>query len=568
MNLRRTRTSSVSRARRGTALLMAMLTLAVVGTATLAFTASRQTGVLVTRNIEASTRVRQLATSGLEVARSILYSDSSNWRTKHDQGMLLSNYALDGGTVSVKLTDIAKRQAGASAAASVPDAATTEVEIAVTASVDGATWTSLSNLSIPQVTKGQYAIFANRLLYVGGTGNQIGRWLRAPKSGEKRRLNLGTMATTTTMPINRLSWRGVWLSSSLTVESLVSPIDPADDRTQKSTWVYYPFTGGTETNRPTGSGTFCVSGPGASKVATNRMSSDESIRMTPSPAPAPTVPSLPPLSVAGSADTISSGTITLSPFRVGTATGRSNVTFTTNNCTLTFTAGTYEIYGGWKASGAKIRIQGSVKIVVSPRGSQVDPPAGGGPATDSFTGIDWTGTTVELLEGADLEIDNGFRLNMNRCWIGGAFQCPGESDQARATGDPHMKAWMDGTFQATACDATLPDEPRYFAPWQIRIYPIGSLQSPSYTWTITDTSIVGSLFLPTSTVTLAGKSQLYGRIAADAIYLNGTSRVRYDHALDDQRGLTEGRAPNRGGDPDTIFPIRLVRWGPDRGNMP
>ena len=68
----------LGRARRGTALMMALLTLTVVGTATLAFTASRQTSVLVTRNIDTSMRVRQLATSGLEVAKSILHSDTSN----------------------------------------------------------------------------------------------------------------------------------------------------------------------------------------------------------------------------------------------------------------------------------------------------------------------------------------------------------------------------------------------------------------------------------------------------------------------------------------------------------
>ncbi|NBQ89704.1 MAG: hypothetical protein EBU07_20020, partial [Betaproteobacteria bacterium] len=132
-----------------------MVTLAVVGTATLAFTASRQTRLLVNRNIDASMRVRQLATSGLEVAKTILHSDTSNWRTNHDRGVLLQDFALDGGSVTVKLTDIAKRQAGASASASVPDASTTEVEIAVTATVDGSVWTSLANMSIPQVTKGQ-----------------------------------------------------------------------------------------------------------------------------------------------------------------------------------------------------------------------------------------------------------------------------------------------------------------------------------------------------------------------------------------------------------------------------
>jgi hypothetical protein len=57
-------------------------------------------------------------------------------------------------------------------------------------------------------------------------------------------------------------------------------------------------------------------------------------------------------------------------------------------------------------------------------------------------------------------------------------------------------------------------------------------------------------------------------VAADSVFINGTSRFRYDHALDDIVGLTEGRAPNRGGDPDDMFPIRPLRWGADKGTGP
>jgi hypothetical protein len=80
--------------------------------------------------------------------------------------------------------------------------------------------------------------------------------------------------------------------------------------------------------------------------------------------------------------------------------------------------------------------------------------------------------------------------------------------------------------------------------------------------------VVGSLFLPSSTISFTGNSQIYGRVAADSVLIDGTTRFRYDHALDDIVGLTEGRAPNRGGDPDDMFPIRPLRWGADKGNGP
>jgi len=526
-------------------MLLAIFAMLVVGTATLAFTASRQTGFLVSRNVTNSLRVREVATSGLEVAKAILHSDTTSWRTNHSNGKLLNNYALDGGAVTVSLIDIRKREAGASAAASIPDSSTTEVEIAVTATLYAATWTSLSNMSIPEVVKGQYAIFANKLLWVYGANNEIGRWDRSPKASEKRRVNMGTQAD-----FAFANFSGVWIDSDTQFESEALPVDPADARTLKSTWVYYPYNGGSNSS----SSTFPINGPGRDKVATVRMSSDESIRMATAPQPTVTTPAL-PIIVGG--NTISSGTRSMTPFRVGTS--GTNTTLTTNNCTLTLTTGTYEIYGPWKATGATIRIQGAVKIVVLPKWS----------FTNLFpTGIQWTNTTVELLADADLEINNGYTLSMQGCWIGSYYQCVNEPDALKKDGDPHMKAWMGRGFQSTVCDSVSPDEPRYFEPWKIRIYPIRSVLSPLYIWNITDTSLIGSVFLPTSSVRFNGRSQMYGRVAADSVFIDGTSRFRYDHQLDDIVGLTEGRAPNRGGDPDEVFPIRPLRWGADKGMGP
>ena len=56
------------------------------------------------------------------------------------------------------------------------------------------------------------------------------------------------------------------------------------------------------------------------------------------------------------------------------------------------------------------------------------------------------------------------------------------------------------------------------------------------------------------------------RLAANAICLFGTSSVYYDHALDLVTGLTEGATPSRGGDPTTMFPLRMVSYGFDAEN--
>ena len=528
-------------------MLLAVFAMLVVGTATLAYTASRHTGVLVARNATTSMRARELASSGLEVAKAILRSDETSWRTNHASGVLLNDYSLDGGTITVSLIDIRKRAAGASAVMSVPDASSTEIEIAVTASADGATWTSLSHMSIPQVVKGQYAIFANKLLWIYGTNNQIGRWNQAPKSVEKRRVNLGTQAD-----FAFANFSGVWIDSDAQFESEVEPIDPNDARTSKSTWIYYPYNGGTNLS----SSTFPINGPGRDKVATVRMSADESIRMVTAPQPVASVPAPPGITGGNS---ITSGTRTMAPFRVGSPTGSTNTNLTTNNCTLLLTPGTYEVFGSWNATNATIRIQGSVKLVIWPKWSLFNLYP---------RGINWTNTTVELATDADLEINNGYTLNMSGCWIGSWYQCVGESDSTKAQGDPHMKLWKGQAFSSTACDPVAPTEPRYLEPWRVRIYPIRNALGPLFIWTLQSTSVIGSLFLPTSTISFSGSSQVYGRIAADSVLIDGTSRFRYDHALDDITGLTEGRAPNRGGDPDEMFPVRPLRWGPDKGTGP
>ena len=120
-------------ARRGAAMLLAVFAMLVVGTATLAFSASRHASLLVARNASSGLRARELASSGLDLAKAILRHEDTDWRLNHQSGVLLDGVELDGGTVTVTLVDIRKRAAGTSAALSVPDAATTEVEIAVTA---------------------------------------------------------------------------------------------------------------------------------------------------------------------------------------------------------------------------------------------------------------------------------------------------------------------------------------------------------------------------------------------------------------------------------------------------
>jgi len=543
--------------RRGAAMLFAIFALLVVGTTTLAFTASRHTHFLSSRNVVNSIRVRELADSGLDVAKAILRSDTTSWRTLHSNGKLLNNYALDGGTVTVALIDIELRDAGNSAADSTPTSETKEVEITVTANRDGATWTSVSNMGIATTTKGQYGIFVKKFLRIKTDQNQVGRWERAPLSSEKRRVNLGSMAAFgNKTDSGSENFSGVWLGSGVQFETDALPVDPSDPRTLKSTWVYYPYEGGADLLIDK----FAVNGPGRDLVSVVRMNPEDFIGMPTLPAIVAAVPAQPAFSP--SSNTISSGTRTLTPFRIGTPNSNSNKDFTTGTCTLTFTTGTYEIYGQWIANNTTIYIQGAVKFIVYPNKTN---------SGNQNNGVEWTNTTVQLLAGADLQIHNGYGLKMTNCWIGSDYTCESEPDSAKAKGDPHMKKWKGLTFQQTACDTIAPEEPRYFEPWHVSINAIvtsATGNSTSQGWTFTDTSVIGSLFLPDNTIEMKGKSQLYGRIAAFKASFIDSSHFRYDHALDDVAGLTTGRLPNRGSNPNETYAIRLLRWGPDKGTGP
>jgi hypothetical protein len=71
------------------------------------------------------------------------------------------------------------------------------------------------------------------------------------------------------------------------------------------------------------------------------------------------------------------------------------------------------------------------------------------------------------------------------------------------------------------------------------------------------------MFLPTNPIRMFGRSQLYGRVACNHLLVYDTASFYYDHALDLVTGFTEGGAPSRGGDPEDMFPVRVLSYGFD-----
>lgn len=520
---------------RGAALMLALFAMMVVGTTTLSYVASRETSSAIAANAQLAADARTLASSGMAIAKDILRSSETIWRRNHVGGVLLNNYALDGGTVTVKLVDIVKRANPANGANIFPDDSTTEVEVTVSSTRNGATWSSVANMSIPSVVKGEYAIFANKIMIIDGSNNFIGRWPNAPMSAQKLRVNIGTQADLAFLS-NVYPWfgSGVWLQGGCRFEAEVAGSTPTDPDSMKATWIYYPYSA---------SG-LIVQGAKASSVAAKRMDPLDSIRMVSPPVP-PTV---------GSTYTnytnnyvITGGTYSVNSFRVRAV--FLPQLFTKNfevrgGATVTLNTGTYEVYGSWILRDSRIIINGDVKFVINPN--------------LALTGLDWQNSSVEINPNSTFEIYNGYSMDVRSCWIGLRKQYICNS--VLIDGDPHKKNWF-GQFTSNACYGVAPSSPQYMEPWRVRVYPMRQFLSSFFLWDIRDTSIVGSLFLPTNPIRLFGRTQVYGRVAANHLLIYDTASFFYDHALDLVTGFTEGRAPSRGGDPEDMFPSRVITYG-------
>ena len=520
---------------RGAALMLALFAMMVVGTTTLSYVASRETSSSIAANAQLAADARTLASSGMSIAKGILRSSETIWRRNHVGGVLLNNYSLDGGTVTVRLVDIVKRANPANGGNIFPDDATTEVEVTVSSTRGGATWNSVANMSIPSVVKGEYAIFANKIMIVDGSNNFIGRWPNAPMSAQKLRVNIGTQADLAFLS-NVYPWfgSGVWLQGGCRFEAEVAGSTPSDPDSMKATWIYYPYSA-------TG---LIVQGAKASSVAAKRMDPLDSIRMVNPPAP-PTVGGT--FTSYTNNYILTGGSYSLNSFRVRAV--FLPQLFTKNfevrgGATVTLNTGTYEVYGSWVLRDSRIIINGDVKFVINPN--------------LALTGLDWQNSSVEINPNSTFEIYNGYSMDVRNCWVGPRKQyiC----NNVAIDGDPHKKNWF-AQFTSDDCYPVAPTSPQYMEPWRFRVYPMRQFLSSFFLWDIRDTSIVGSLFLPTNPIRLFGRTQVYGRVAANHLLIYDTASFFYDHALDLVTGFTEGRAPSRGGDPEDMFPSRIVSYG-------
>lgn len=176
--------------RRGIALMLVMVAILVTGGMALAYFGSRDNSIAISSNIEASTRARAVAESGLDLAIAILETDS-DWRTNHIEGVLLSDFAIGGGTITLTLMD--------SDTTLPPSESTMKVDITVRAIVDeliqsaNAIATITPNDESFDVDFSEFAIFAQSRIEIDGAASLL-HWSASPLSFQEQSLLIGTLA--------------------------------------------------------------------------------------------------------------------------------------------------------------------------------------------------------------------------------------------------------------------------------------------------------------------------------------------------------------------------------------
>ncbi len=182
--------TSAPKNRRGIALMLVMIAILVTGGMAVAYFGSRDNSIAISTNVASSSQARIVAESGLDLAIAILETNA-DWRTNHIDGVILQDYQVNGGTISVTIID--------SDTSLPPTESTFNVEITVASTVGGrtqlteATATIIPNEDEFDVDYSEFAIFANNHISMFGAST-VRNWGASPMASQEP-IQIGTLAT-------------------------------------------------------------------------------------------------------------------------------------------------------------------------------------------------------------------------------------------------------------------------------------------------------------------------------------------------------------------------------------
>lgn len=187
--MRRTRPT---RHDRGIALLLVLIAMTTATTLTIGWLASQDNATLIGRNVVEAAQARSLANSGLDLAVSVMQTETS-WRTAHSNGILLSNYPHGQGTIDVTLLDVATNLP--------PTPESSEFLVTSIAKFDNLSQSVSAYVSLLENGEGDlesdvsgFALFALATIEMQDNAS-VGRWAEAPASALGRRIAMGTASS-------------------------------------------------------------------------------------------------------------------------------------------------------------------------------------------------------------------------------------------------------------------------------------------------------------------------------------------------------------------------------------
>ncbi len=184
--------------RRGIAMMLVMVSVAMASILATAYLVSRDNSVAISRNSAAAMQARWAALSALDTTVA-LFQTETDWRLNHVNGMLLDGYQLAGATVTVTALDIEKNTA--------PDADSEYLRVLAVAEVDlnndgipDAHQSTVFLVYVPVMTEprvavglDEFAVFA-RNTFTMRNNSTLTRWATAPLNTLTGRINIGTHA--------------------------------------------------------------------------------------------------------------------------------------------------------------------------------------------------------------------------------------------------------------------------------------------------------------------------------------------------------------------------------------
>lgn len=188
------RTRRTSRHDRGVALLLVLVTMATATTLTIGWLATQDNATLIGRNVVATAEARSVASSGLDLAVSVMQTETQ-WRTMHQSGMLFESIRLGGGTVDLHLLDPTTNLP--------PTEDSMEIHAVSTATIGSITQSVAAYVSLLEDEDGEsmqqdvsgFAIFSLSTIEINDNAT-VTRWHAAPASAMGRRIAMATASNT------------------------------------------------------------------------------------------------------------------------------------------------------------------------------------------------------------------------------------------------------------------------------------------------------------------------------------------------------------------------------------